>query len=63
MEEDDNDVTCMSSPEPLPGFYPGVGWLVNHNEDWNTLMFPDLIFNSQVETVCYAPGWAQDSLT
>jgi hypothetical protein len=49
--EEDNDDTRISSPEPLPGFHPGVGWLVNHNEDWNAPMFQDLITDGLVETV------------
>ena len=57
VEEDNNDDTHMSSLEPLPGFHPGVGWLVNHNEDWNAPMFQDLITDGLVETVatfyCY----------
>jgi hypothetical protein len=51
MEEDNNNETHVSSPEPLPGFHPGAGWFVNHNEDWNAPMFQDLIPNGQVETV------------
>jgi hypothetical protein len=55
--EDDDDETHISLPEPLPGFHPGVGWLVNHNEDWNAPMFQDLITDGLVETIaafyCY----------
>jgi hypothetical protein len=51
MEEDDDDETRVSSPEPLPGFHPGVGWFVNHNEDWNAPMFQDLITDGPIETV------------
>ena len=51
VEEDNNNNTCMSLPEPLPGFHPGVGWQVNHNKDWNTPMFQDLITDGLVETV------------
>jgi hypothetical protein len=51
MEEDNDDETHVSSPEPLPGFHPGVGWLVNHNKDWNAPMFQDLITDSLVETI------------
>jgi hypothetical protein len=39
VEEEEEDKTRVSSPEPLPGFHPGVGWFVNHNKDWNAPMF------------------------
>jgi hypothetical protein len=51
VEEDDNNKTRISLPEPLPGFHPGVGWFINHNKDWNAPMFQDLIFDGPVETV------------
>jgi hypothetical protein len=51
IEEDSDNETHVSSPEPLPGFHPGVGWFTNHNKDWNTPMFQDLILDGLVETI------------
>ncbi len=51
MEEDDNDNTHILSPEPLPSFHPGVGWFVNHDKARDTPIIPNLILDSQTETI------------